>query len=47
LEKSVGMANCPNCGKELAKPERRIANSVFCIEVYTCDKCELSFKRFG
>lgn len=38
------MVNCLNCGKELAKPEKKIENSFFCLAVYKCDVCGISFK---
>jgi len=38
------LAKCPNCGKEIAKPERFLKNKVFNIEAYTCDGCGERFK---
>jgi transposase-like protein len=40
------MVNCPKCGKTLTKPERKIENSAFIIELYRCDQCGTTFKRF-
>jgi uncharacterized Zn finger protein len=39
------MAKCPNCGKEVAKPSRKIENSCFCIAAYTCNNCGTCFKE--
>jgi transposase-like protein len=36
--------NCPNCGKELAKPDKKLENAVFCVARYTCDACGTTFK---
>jgi predicted RNA-binding Zn-ribbon protein involved in translation (DUF1610 family) len=38
------MADCPNCGKEVAKPDKKIENAFFHIVIYTCDRCGTSFK---
>jgi hypothetical protein len=46
LQKSVGMVNCPNCGKKREEPAKKIENSLFTIEVYTCGQCGLRFKHF-
>ncbi|MGD6852490.1 MAG: hypothetical protein ACQCN6_10575 [Candidatus Bathyarchaeia archaeon] len=40
------MVKCPNCGRNLTEPERKIENSSFCIERYKCDRCGYTFKRF-
>ena len=40
------MIRCPHCGSPLDKPERKIENSAFCIELYECKQCGTSFKRF-
>ena len=39
------MVNCPQCGWSITKPERKIENSVFCIELYKCHHCGVTFKR--
>jgi ssDNA-binding Zn-finger/Zn-ribbon topoisomerase 1 len=39
------MVKCPNCEKELTKPDRKIENSMFTIAVYTCNKCGTCFKH--
>ena len=36
--------NCPKCGKELAKPDRKLENAVFYAAIYTCDICGATFK---
>jgi ribosomal protein S27E len=36
--------NCPNCGKELAKPDKKLQNAVFYVALYTCDACGTTFK---
>jgi predicted RNA-binding Zn-ribbon protein involved in translation (DUF1610 family) len=41
------MVNCPNCGKELGKPEKKIENSYFCLALYLCPKCGHHFKKTG
>lgn len=38
------MVSCQNCGKKLAKPERKIENKAFGIALYCCDRCGLKFK---
>ncbi len=38
------MAKCPNCGKELSKPNKSLKNKFFHIEAYTCDGCGTNFK---
>jgi predicted RNA-binding Zn-ribbon protein involved in translation (DUF1610 family) len=47
LEMSAGMVKCPNCGKKLMKPAKKLENPMFTIEVYTCDQCGLTFKHFA
>ena len=39
------MAKCPNCRKEIAKPDRTLENSTFCIEAFTCNECGICFKE--
>jgi len=39
------MATCPNCGKELTTPKKKLTNSYFSLEAYTCDKCGQTFKK--
>jgi predicted RNA-binding Zn-ribbon protein involved in translation (DUF1610 family) len=41
------MVNCPNCGKELTKPDKKLENAFFRIAIYTCDKCGTTFKVAG
>jgi ribosomal protein S27E len=36
--------NCPKCGKELTKPNKKLENAVFCIALFTCDICGTSIK---
>lgn len=38
------LANCPKCGKNLTKPDKKIEIWLFCIEAYTCDSCGIKFK---
>jgi len=38
------IVNCPKCGKELAKPDKKLENSVFYVALYTCDMCGAKFK---
>ncbi len=38
------MVQCHNCGKNLTKPDKKIENAFFCIEVYTCHRCGAHFK---
>jgi hypothetical protein len=38
------MVNCPRCGKELAKPNKKLENFVFFIAVFTYDECETQLK---
>ena len=35
---------CPKCGKELAKPDRKLENSVFYVALFTCDTCGTKVK---
>jgi len=39
------MVKCPNCGKEILKPEKSFINMVFSAEAYTCDVCKTKFKK--
>jgi DNA-directed RNA polymerase subunit M/transcription elongation factor TFIIS len=39
------MAICPTCGKMLKIPNKKIQNSFFTIENYTCDSCGTTFKE--
>ncbi len=41
------MAKCPNCGAEVAKPDKALKNQVFNIEGYTCKNCKNQFKRIS
>jgi len=36
-------ANCPKCGKQLIKPDRKLENAVFCVASFTCDRCGTNF----
>jgi endogenous inhibitor of DNA gyrase (YacG/DUF329 family) len=36
--------SCPKCGKELAKPDRKLENSVFYVALFTCDTCGTKVK---
>jgi hypothetical protein len=33
------MLNCSKCGKKIQKPTKKLENSLFTIEIYTCKKC--------
>ena len=35
---------CPNCGKKLQTPDKKIENSHFTLAVYTCNGCGNHFK---
>jgi hypothetical protein len=37
------MVKCPNCGVDIAEPDKSLKNHVFCIEVYTCKNCVCHF----
>ncbi len=37
------MAKCPNCGNEVAKPQKTIDNRMFHLEYYVCDNCGKTF----
>jgi predicted RNA-binding Zn-ribbon protein involved in translation (DUF1610 family) len=41
------MAKCPNCGKEVSKPDKSFKNMVFHVEAYACKKCGYCFKVMG
>ena len=41
---SLDMAKCPNCGKEVAKPDKSLENHWFHIEAYKCKSCDCCFK---
>jgi hypothetical protein len=38
------MAKCPNCGEEVAEPDKLLENRLFRIEAYTCMNCNCCFK---
>jgi len=38
------MVKCPNCQKELSKPEKTLKNCVFQVDAYSCDACGNKFK---
>jgi len=38
------MVDCPKCGKEVAKPDKKLENSFFQIAIYTCEGCGTTFK---
>jgi transposase-like protein len=44
LQQSVLTVKCPNCGKKLEKPDKKIENSHFCLAAYTCTECGTNFK---
>jgi DNA-directed RNA polymerase subunit RPC12/RpoP len=37
------MVKCPDCGKEIEKPDRSLENQYFVVEAYTCDGCGKHF----
>jgi transposase-like protein len=37
------MAKCPDCGKELSAPKKKIENHMFRLAYYKCDNCGNSF----
>jgi predicted RNA-binding Zn-ribbon protein involved in translation (DUF1610 family) len=39
------MAKCPNCGKEVLRPEKSLTNRVFTVEAYKCNDCKTKFKE--
>jgi len=41
----LDMAKCPNCGKEVSKPDKSFKNVVFHIEAYTCPECKHHFHQ--
>jgi ribosomal protein S27E len=36
--------NCPKCGKELAKPDKKLENTAFFVAHFTCDCCGTTVK---
>jgi DNA-directed RNA polymerase subunit RPC12/RpoP len=38
------MISCPNCGKKIDVPTKKIENSLFRVYVYTCNECGTHFK---
>jgi DNA-directed RNA polymerase subunit RPC12/RpoP len=36
---------CCKCGKKIIKPIKKLANSVFVVEVYKCRKCKATYKE--
>jgi hypothetical protein len=38
------LAKCPNCSREVSKPERALKNKFFHVEAFTCDECGTHFK---
>jgi len=39
------MFNCSKCGKKIDNPTRKLENSFFTIELYTCKKCHTTHKE--
>jgi hypothetical protein len=39
------MCNCSKCGKKIEKPTRKLENSLFTVEEYTCKKCNTTHKE--
>jgi hypothetical protein len=39
------MLNCNKCGKKIEKPTKKLENSLFTIEIYTCKKCHTTQKE--
>jgi len=37
------MAKCPNCGKEVTEPKKKLENHMFKLAYYICDNCGTSF----
>jgi len=44
LIKGKYMAKCPNCGREVSKPEKVLRNCMFAVEGYMCPDCQTCFK---
>jgi uncharacterized C2H2 Zn-finger protein len=39
------LVKCPNCEKEVIKPEKSFINMVFSVEAYKCGDCKTKFKK--
>ena len=39
------MAKCPNCGKEVSRPNKSLGNWYFHVKAYTCKDCGKYFKE--
>ena len=40
------MTNCPNCKKEVAKPEKKWKYGAFSVQAYTCTNCKTKFREY-
>jgi len=39
------MINCSKCSQVLVEPIKKLENSVFCIKLYECKKCNSTSKE--
>lgn len=41
------MAKCPNCGREMVKPEKSWKFSQFDVQAFTCSNCGTRFREYS
>jgi len=41
------MAKCPNCKKDLSKPEKTWTYGIFKVQAYSCDSCGMVFRDYS
>ncbi|MEM2738935.1 MAG: hypothetical protein QXK93_08125 [Candidatus Bathyarchaeia archaeon] len=40
------MAKCPNCKKEVDKPNKTWKYGIFTVKAYTCPNCQTQFREY-
>jgi len=40
------MTKCPNCRKDLAKPQKTWKYGQFTVQAYSCDNCHTDFREY-
>jgi len=41
------MAKCPNCKKEMAKPNKTWEYGQFAVQAYSCNNCGTDFREYN
>jgi len=42
----IQMAECPNCKKEIAKPQKTWKYGQFTVQTYSCSNCNTQFREY-